>query len=377
MTAKKQPIKRMKILLTGAAGFIGFHLSRRLASEGYQIVGLDNINSYYSPQLKIDRLKQLGIYLSDNEPFGKISQSEIYPNLSFIRLDLQNNAGIQKLFKKFKFDYVINLAAQAGVRHSLNNPHAYVDSNVTGFLNILEACRNYPVKHLIFASSSSVYGMNETTPFSEKHDVSHPVSLYAATKRTNELMAHSYSHLFNIPVTGLRFFTVYGSWGRPDMAYFSFAEKILNEKAIDIFNYGDLRRDFTYIDDVTEGISKLLTHSPEKSYLPVTEIEKRPDISSSPYRIYNIGNNSPVTIKEFVETLEDVLDCKAVKNFLPMQPGDVYQTYADVENLSEEVGFKPKTDLKIGLFKFAEWYREYYHYSKTEQTAIVSTIKAS
>jgi UDP-glucuronate 4-epimerase len=253
------------------------------------------------------------------------------------------------------------LAAQAGVRHSLNNPHAYIDSNVTGFLNILEACRNYPVKHLIFASSSSVYGMNETTPFSEKHEVSHPVSLYAVTKRTNELMAHSYSHLFGIPVTGLRFFTVYGPWGRPDMAYFSFAEKILNQKSIDIFNYGDLKRDFTYIDDVTEGISKLLLHTPQKSNLPITEIEKRPDISNVPFRVFNIGNNQPVTVKEFVETLENVFDSKAIKNFLPMQPGDVYQTYADVDNLSETVGFRPKTELKVGLLRFAEWYRQYYH----------------
>ncbi len=370
MTKKNQPISRMKILLTGAAGFVGFHLARKLASEGYHIVGLDNINSYYSPQLKLDRLKQLGLYLSDNEPFGKITTSEIYPNLSFIRLDLQNNEGIQKLFKKYHFDYVINLAAQAGVRHSLNNPHAYVDSNITGFLNILEACRNFPVKHLIFASSSSVYGLNETTPFAESHDVSHPVSLYAATKRSNELMAHSYSHLFNIPVTGLRFFTVYGAWGRPDMAYFSFADKILNGKPIDIFNFGDLRRDFTYIDDVVEGISKLLSVVPEKSYLPIEEIEKRPDISTSPYRIYNIGNNSPVTLKEFIETLEEVLGCEAIKNYLPMQAGDVYQTFANVDKLADVVGFRPKTSLKLGLFNFAEWYREYFHYQKELQLTL-------
>ena len=333
----------MKILVTGAAGFIGMHFSKRLLEEGYEVVGIDNLNDYYDPQLKEARLLEL----------------KKYDRFTFVRLDLVDREGIFELFKKYAFTHVMNLAAQAGVRYSLQNPHAYVDSNLVGFVNILEACRHYPVKHLIYASSSSVYGANAKMPFSTSDNVDHPVSLYAATKKANELMAHTYSHLYGIPTTGLRFFTVYGPWGRPDMAYFSFTKNILEGKTIKVFNHGNMKRDFTYIDDIVEGMMRLLDHPP----LPNEQWDRfHPDPSSSyaPYKIYNIGNNKPVKLLDFIETLESLLGVEAKKEFLPMQPGDVEATYADIDDLHQAVGFQPSTSIQDGLRMFVEWYKAYY-----------------
>lgn len=335
-----------KILVTGAAGFIGFHLARRLLSLGHQVTGFDNLNDYYDVALKESRLK--------------ILQSQ--DGFAFVRGALEDRSCVEALFQSEPFDYVVNLGAQAGVRYSLQNPHAYVDSNISGFLNILEGCRRTKVKHLVYASSSSVYGANATVPFSEHHSVDHPVSLYAATKKSNELMAHTYAHLFALPVTGLRFFTVYGPWGRPDMAYFSFTKAILEGRPIDLFNYGRMQRDFTYIDDIIEGIVRLLNQIPlpDPSWNP--EIPN-PATSAAPYRVYNIGNNRPVELGRFIEVLEECLGKKAEKNMLPMQPGEVLATYADVTALAGDVGFRPSIDIEDGITRFVTWYKEYYGYS--------------
>ncbi len=331
------------VLVTGAAGFIGFHLTRRLLRDGHQVVGLDNLNDYYDVSLKEARLSLL------NELNG----------FEFIRGGLESRVVIEELFQNRPFDCVINLAAQAGVRYSLQNPHAYIDSNISGFLNILEGCRHSHIKHLIYASSSSVYGANATIPFSEHHSVDHPVSLYAATKKSNELMAHTYAHLFGIPVTGLRFFTVYGPWGRPDMAYFSFTKAILEGRSIDIFNNGAMRRDFTYIDDIIEGIVRVMGSAPLSN--PAWDSQQAdPASSSAPYRLYNIGNNRPIELALFIELLEESLGRTAIKNFLPMQPGEVLETYADVTDLADAVGFSPATPIEEGLARFTRWYQEYY-----------------
>jgi len=332
-----------KILITGSAGFIGFHLAKLLLENGYEIVGIDNLNDYYDVTLKENRLEILSKY----------------DNFTFQKIDLKDKLQIDEIFASYKFDYVVNLAAQAGVRYSITNPYAYVDSNLIGFINILEACRNNPVKHLLYASSSSVYGGNSVVPFSTNHQVDHPVSLYAATKKSNELMAHTYSHLYNIPTTGLRFFTVYGPWGRPDMAYFSFTKDILAGKPIKVFNYGKMERDFTYVDDIVEGIEKLINRIPisDSNWNDATGEQCR---SSAPYKIYNIGNNQPIKLEKFISVLEKSLGCEAKKKYMEMQPGDVLRTYADVSDLEKEIGFRPSTSIEDGLQKFVEWYRDYY-----------------
>ncbi|MFS0836754.1 NAD-dependent epimerase [Paenibacillus sp. 1P03SA] len=325
------------ILVTGAAGFIGAHLSKRLVETGHNVVGIDNLNDYYDVQLKQDRLK----WFDDT-------------HFIFQRINLEEADQVRSVFEKYNPKIVINLAAQAGVRYSLENPSAYVTSNIVGFTNILEACRHHKVDHLIYASSSSVYGANKSIPFSVKDNVDHPVSLYAATKKSNELMAHTYSHLFGLPTTGLRFFTVYGPWGRPDMAYFSFTQKILEGKPIQIFNHGQMRRDFTYIDDIVEGIIRLL------NYPPKNKEEDSASSSTAPYKVYNIGNNQPVELMQFVGILEQHLGIKAVKELLPMQPGDVKETYADIKELQSDTGFSPATPLETGLKNFVDWYLAYY-----------------
>ena len=333
----------MKILVTGVAGFVGFHLSKKLLDESYQVIGIDNLNSYYEPSLKQSRLEIL----------------RKYNNFNFQKVDLKNKAAIDNIFETHQPTHVINLAAQAGVRYSIENPHAYVDSNLIGFMNILEACRNYPVEHLLYASSSSVYGGNKVAPFSTNHNVDHPVSLYAATKKSNELMAHTYSHLYGIPTTGLRFFTVYGPYGRPDMAYFSFTKDILAGNPIKVFNHGKMERDFTYIDDIVEGIVKLIEKAPvaNKDW-----DESKDELSSSfaPYKIYNIGNNNPVPLMRFINALESALGKEAEKVYMDMQPGDVLRTYADVSDLEKDINFKPSTSIEDGLQKFVKWYLEYY-----------------
>jgi UDP-glucuronate 4-epimerase len=330
----------MNILVTGAAGFIGFHLSKRLLAENYHVIGVDNLNDYYDVRLKSERLKQL----ENNDKF------------TFYKVDLADAKGLNEIFESHSIPIVINLAAQAGVRYSLTHPHSYVHSNLVGFVNILEACRHYQVEHLLYASSSSVYGANTKTPFSTQDSVDHPVSIYAATKKANELMAHTYSHLFNIPTTGLRFFTVYGPWGRPDMAYYSFTKDIIEGNPIKVFNNGDMRRDFTYIDDIVEGIVKLLDQPPE----PDPNRDLDPSTSHAPYKIYNIGNNSPVRLMDFIQTLENLIGKKAKIEFLPMQPGDVKETYADITDLQKAAGFSPATPLEIGLSYFVEWYKKYH-----------------
>ncbi|PKL51620.1 MAG: capsular biosynthesis protein CpsI [Nitrospira bacterium HGW-Nitrospira-1] len=332
-----------KILVTGAAGFIGFALSKRLLQQGDEVVGLDNLNDYYDVNLKLSRLRQI----------------TMLENFKPVRLDLADRDGVERLFREEKFDVVVNLAAQAGVRYSLINPHAYVDTNLSGFLNILEGCSHNSVKHLVFASSSSVYGANTHMPFSVHDNVDHPVSLYAATKKSNELMAHTYASLYKLPCTGLRFFTVYGPWGRPDMAIFLFTRAILEDKPIDVFNYGKMQRDFTYIDDIVEGIVRVIDRMPGPD--PEWSGDK-PDPSSSyaPYKLYNIGNNNPVELMRFIEVLENCLGKKAEKNLLPIQAGDVPATYADVDDLIRDVGFKPSTSIEEGIKKFVEWYKEYY-----------------
>lgn len=334
-----------KILVTGAAGFIGFHLSMRLLDRGDEVVGLDSVNDYYDVNLKKARLAQL----------------EGRSGFRFVQMGLEDREGIARLFKDERFDKVVNLAAQAGVRYSLINPHAYVDSNLVGFINILEGCRHNGVKHLVFASSSSVYGANTRMPFSVHDNVDHPVSLYAATKKANELMAHTYSHLYKLPCTGLRFFTVYGPWGRPDMALFLFTKAILEDRPIDVYNFGKMRRDFTYIDDIVEGVIRVTDNNaaPNPNW---SGDSPDPGTSYAPYRIYNIGNNSPVELLRFIEVLEYALGKKAKKNLLPIQPGDVPATYADVDDLMKDVGFKPATSIEEGIGRFVEWYKEYYGY---------------
>ena len=333
----------MKILVTGAAGFIGFHVSRHLLDRGDEVVGIDNLNSYYDPSLKTSRLD----ILQDHDKFR------------FIKLDLADRDGMEELFQVEKFQRVVNLAAQAGVRYSLENPHAYVDSNIVGFLHILESCRKEHVEHLVYASSSSVYGANETMPFSVHDNVDHPLSLYAASKKSNELMAHVYSHLYAMPATGLRFFTVYGPWGRPDMALFLFTKAILEGKPIKVFNYGKHRRDFTYIDDIVEGVIRTLDHvavtNPDWSGL-----KPDPGSSRAPWRVYNIGNNKPVELMDYIAALEQALGRTAEKEFLPLQPGDVPDTYADVTQLVNDVNYRPGTPVEEGIRKFVEWYKEYY-----------------
>jgi len=335
----------MKYLITGAAGFIGFHLSKRLLGQGNSVVGIDNLNEYYDVNLKKARLNEL----KDDSGF------------TFHKLDLVDRKGIEKLFSEYNFDCVVNLAAQAGVRYSLKKPHTYVDSNIVGFLNILEGCRNNDLKHLVFASSSSVYGANTTMPFSVHHNVDHPVSLYAATKKSNELMAHSYASLYKLPCTGLRFFTVYGPLGRPDMALFLFTKAILENRPIDVFNLGKMKRDFTYIDDIVEGVIRVTDNIPEPD-TGWNSDNPDPATSYAPYRIYNIGNNNPIELMKFIEVLEGCLGKKAEKNLLPMQPGDVHETCADVDDLIN-IGFKPSTPIEKGIKKFVEWYLRYY--SKT------------
>lgn len=336
-------LKHREIMVTGCAGFIGFHLARRLLAQGVSVIGVDSLNDYYDVTLKQNRLNLL----------------KAYENFSFYRVKLEDADKIQEIFHKRSIDTVVNLAAQAGVRYSLVNPKAYIDSNIVGFMNILEGCRHHGIRHLIYASSSSVYGANTKVPFSVHDNVDHPVSLYAATKKANELMAHTYSHLFKLPTTGLRFFTVYGPWGRPDMALFLFVKAILNNEPIKVFNNGEMVRDFTYIDDIIEGIVRLIDHVPEGNSLWSGE-NPDPGTSLAPYRIYNIGNNNPVKLKDFIEAIEDSLGKKAQKEYLPIQPGDVPSTCADVSDLMRDVGFRPNTPIREGIGHFVKWYREYY-----------------
>jgi UDP-glucuronate 4-epimerase len=338
----------MKVLITGAAGFIGNNLALRLLERGDEVIGIDNLNDYYDPTLKEARLARV----ADN------------PGFTDVRINLEDRDGIAEVFKKYKPNRVVNLAAQAGVRYSLENPHSYIDTNVVGFMNILEGCRYNDVEHLVYASSSSVYGSNTSMPFSVHDNVDHPVSIYAATKKANELMAHTYSHLYRLPTTGLRFFTVYGPWGRPDMALFLFTRKIIAGEPIDVFNYGKHRRDFTYIDDIVEGVIRTLDRIPEPN--PDWSGDE-PDsaTSTAPYRLYNIGNNNPVELMHYIEVLEDCLGKKAEKNMLPLQPGDVPDTYADVKDLIDDTGYKPDMSVETGVANFVAWYKEYYKVKST------------
>ena len=330
----------MKVLVTGAAGFIGFHLTLALLERGDEVVGVDNLNDYYDPQLKQDRLDVIDNHARAN-------------SFTFLKEDIADRGAMTALFKDHVFDVVVNLAAQAGVRYSLENPNAYVDSNLVGFVNILEGCRHSKVGHFVYASSSSVYGMNVKQPFSVEDRVDHPISLYAATKKSNELMAHTYSHLFNIPTTGLRFFTVYGPYGRPDMAYYKFTKAIINGDPIDVYNNGDMKRDFTYIDDIVAGVVRVMDRVPSGQSSKISGAE-------APYKLYNIGNNNPVTLASFIAAIEESCGRSAIKNYLPMQPGDVPVTFADVDELIDEVGFKPETSIRNGLRKFVDWYKYRY-----------------
>ena len=332
-----------KILVTGAAGFIGYHTSERLLARGDEVVGLDNVNDYYDPTLKEARIARLSAK----------------PGFRLFRIDLADRDGVARLFREERFDRVINLAAQAGVRYSITNPHAYIESNIVGFINILEGCRHTGVQHLTYASSSSVYGANTAMPFSVHQNIDHPVSLYAATKKANELMAHTYSHLYGLPTTGLRFFTVYGPWGRPDMAMFLFTKAILEGQPIDVFNHGKMQRDFTYIDDIVEGVIRTSDHTAEPNPAWNSDAPD-PATSKAPYRIYNIGNNNPVELMYLIETIEKSLGRVAEKRMLPLQPGDVPATYANVDALVRDVGFAPQTPIEIGVANFVAWYREYF-----------------
>ncbi|MCD8914590.1 NAD-dependent epimerase [Staphylococcus simulans] len=332
----------MKVMITGAAGFIGSHLAKKLLNQGYEVIGIDNINDYYDPQLKQDRLNTI--------------ESNAF---EFFKIDLENYEGLNEIFTNQKPDVVINLAAQAGVRYSLDNPKAYIDSNIVGFVNILECCRHHDVKHLIYASSSSVYGANTSLPFATTDNIDHPLSLYAATKKSNELMAHTYSHLFRLPTTGLRFFTVYGPWGRPDMALFKFTDAIVNDKSIDVYNHGDMMRDFTYVDDIVEAISRLVK-KPAQPNPNWSGDNPDPSSSNAPYKIYNIGNNSPVRLMEFIEAIENKLNKTAIKNYMDLQPGDVPKTYANVDDLYDNIDFKPETSIQDGVNQFVDWYLKYY-----------------
>jgi UDP-glucuronate 4-epimerase len=335
----------MKILVTGAAGFIGFHTCLKLVSQGHEVYGIDNINDYYDPQLKFDRLNELGFNEAESKQFKNEVQSAKFNSLRFSRIDLIDHQSIDNLFKQEQFEVVCNLAAQAGVRYSIENPKAYIDSNISGFLNILEGCRNHKVKHLVYASSSSVYGENKKVPFETSDNVDHPISLYAATKKSNELMAHTYGHLYGFKTTGLRFFTVYGPWGRPDMAYYLFTEAISNDQPIKVFNNGEMERDFTYIDDIVNGVTKI--------------IEKNID-SREHYKIYNIGNNKTESLQDFIKTIEQALGKEAIKEMYPMQQGDVPRTFADIGELVNIYNFKPNTSIKDGLKRFVNWYKTYH-----------------
>ena len=349
----------MKILVTGAAGFIGYHLCKKLISDSTnKVIGLDNINDYYDLKIKYGRLEDCGIYIQ-NVRYNEIVQSNKYNNYKFIKLDIIEQYKLNNLFQKEKFDVVANLAAQAGVRYSITNPDAYLRSNIIGFYNILEACRHNKIKHLVYASSSSVYGWNEKMPFSTNDNVDHPISLYAASKKSNELLAHSYSALYNIPTTGLRFFTVYGPWGRPDMSLFLFTDRIINDKPINVFNYGNMKRDFTYIDDIVEGIFRVI-QKPAKPNKDWSGKSPDPSSSKAPYKIYNIGNNSPVKLMDFIEAIEEALGKKAKKNMMPMQLGDIPSSHADVTGLIEDFGYEPKTNIERGIQKFIDWYIEFY-----------------
>ncbi len=351
-------IQKKCILVTGAAGFIGYHLSKKLLAQGWEVIGLDNINPYYDVNLKYARLINLGIE-EQNIQYGAMVRSETLENFSFVLMNLEDTEGLSALFKNNQIESVCHLAAQAGVRYSLENPMAYINSNIVGFTNILECSRFNKIKHLVYASSSSVYGLNTKMPFSTHDSVNHPVSLYAATKKSNELMAHVYSKLYDLPTTGLRFFTVYGPWGRPDMSPMLFADAIMKGETLQVFNHGNMSRDFTYVDDVVEGVVRVI-NSPataSDSWNPATP---DPATSTAPYRIYNIGSSSPVRLLDYIETLEDALGKKGKKEMLPMQPGDVYATYCDVSDLEKEFDYRPQTTLKEGLGAFAEWYKAYY-----------------
>jgi UDP-glucuronate 4-epimerase len=334
----------MKILVTGVAGFIGYHLAHRLLTDGETVYGIDNLNAYYDITLKRDRLAQLA-------PF---------PQFTFDLIDLADRDTLSALFQTQSFDIVVNLAAQAGVRYSIDNPFAYIDSNILGFTNLIECCRHYTVKHFVFASSSSVYGANTKVPFATTDNVDRPISLYAATKKANELLAYTYRHLYRIPTTGLRFFTVYGPWGRPDMAYFKFVKTILAEKPIDVYNFGSMERDFTYIDDIVEALMRILICPPQVETEPFNTEKNLQPLSNPPYRLYNIGNHTPVKLLQFIEILEQLLGKIATKNLLPMQPGEVLSTYADIDDLARDFNFRPNTSIEVGLRKFVQWYRDYY-----------------
>ena len=347
-----------KVLITGTSGFIGFHLANRLVNEGFDVVGLDSVNDYYDPNLKFNRLKEAG-FEKETILWNNLTQSKSKSNHRFVRMDLQDDKNLEKLFNKERFDVVVNLAAQAGVRYSLKNPKAYIDSNIVGFTHILENCRHHKVQHLVYASSSSVYGLNSKMPLSTQDNVDHPMALYAASKKSNELMAHAYSHLYGFSTTGLRFFTVYGPWGRPDMALFLFTEAILNGKPIKIFNHGKMIRDFTYIDDIIEGIFRVINQHPKGD--PSWNSEKpKPSSSSAPYRIYNIGNNNPINLMDFIAAIEKKLGKTAEKILMPIQAGDVPATYADVSDLVQDFDYQPKTKIDMGINAFVDWYTEYY-----------------
>ena len=340
----------MKVLVTGAAGFIGFFVAKQLISKGHVVIGLDNINDYYDVNLKFARLKELGIQEENAKIYGKLSSSQIHNgSFKFIRINLEDRNELPVLFESENFDVVCNLAAQAGVRYSLENPESYIDSNIVGFLNILECCRHHNIKHLVYASSSSVYGLNKKIPFETTDSVDQPISIYAATKKSNELMAYTYSHLYRFPTTGLRFFTVYGPWGRPDMAMFLFTEAMIKAKPMNVFNNGDMERDFTYIDDIVEGVVRVLEKNMQNRL-------EAPDL----YKIYNIGNNKSVKLLDFIQEIENNLGVKAKKNMLPMQPGDVSATWANVDDLIEDFNYRPRTSINKGVTKFIEWYRWYY-----------------
>lgn len=348
----------MKILITGSAGFIGFHLVSKLINKGYVVYGLDNINNYYDENLKFARLNEHGIKQSEIN-WNKLIKSSKFENYSFIKLNLEDRDQINKLFEDIKFDSVCNLAAQAGVRYSIENPHAYLNSNITGFLNIIEACRNFGVNNLSYASSSSVYGLNEKMPLSTSDNVDHPISLYAASKKSNELIAHTYSHLYKISTTGLRFFTVYGPWGRPDMALFLFTDAIIKNKPIKLFNNGQMVRDFTYVDDIVEGIVNVI-ENPAKANKDWSGMNPNPNSSRSPYKVYNIGNSSPVNLMDYVKALENSLDRVSQKEYLAMQPGDVRMTHADVSDLKKDFNYSPNTKIENGINSFVSWYKKYY-----------------
>lgn len=348
----------MKILVTGTAGFIGYHLANRLIAEGHEVIGLDSINNYYDVSLKIGRLESAGIP-RNKIAYKELLQSQTQPGYQFIQLRLEDEASLNRLFREQEFDMVCHLAAQAGVRYSLKNPKAYIQSNIVGFSHILEACRHFKIKHLVYASSSSVYGLNKKMPFSTQDHVDHPVSLYAASKKSNELMAHTYSHLFDLPTTGLRFFTVYGPWGRPDMALFLFTKAILNGQPIKVFNYGNMKRDFTYVDDIVEGVQRVIEINPGRK-IKWEGPESNPAKSAAPYRVYNIGNNTPVQLLDFIEAIERATGKTAHKEMLPLQPGDVEETFADVSALMSDFGYQPKMPLQTGVERFVEWYQSYY-----------------